>query len=307
MSKLTVMRGYPGSGKTTKANAWVQEADNRVRLSRDDLRAMLYNDEGVLNLAKENFISKVMRDEAIAGLQKGFDVLIDATNLRLKYVREWAQLAEKWGAGFGVWDVYTPLEVCIKRDELRYLNGGRGVGEEVIRDMAQRFPYDFPAYTPASAPVAALEPAPAYDNHLPDAVLVDIDGTVALIPEGGRSPYDRTRVSEDIPNWPVIDLIRCFIDAHSAWHIIFVSGREGTEQCRTDTLKWLEGVGFIDRPLYMRPEGDMRNDAVIKYELYNKHIRGKFNVRYVVDDRNRVVEMWRSLGLTVLQVADGNF
>jgi predicted kinase len=307
MSKLTVMRGYPGSGKTTKANAWVQEADNRVRLSRDDLRAMLYNDEGVLNLAKENFISKVMRDEAIAGLQKGFDVLIDATNLRLKYVREWAQLAEKWGAEFGVWDVYESVEVCIKRDELRYLNGGRGVGEAVIRDMAERHPYPFLRYQATSAPVAALVPAPAYDPNLPDVVLVDIDGTVALIPEGGRSPYDRTRVSEDIPNQPVIDLVKILRDK---FKIIFVSGREDTEQCREDTLIWLDenrAAYYELCHLFMRPEGDTRNDAVIKYELYNKHIRGKFNVEYVVDDRNRVVEMWRSLGLTVLQVADGNF
>jgi predicted kinase len=306
MSKLIVMRGYPGSGKTTLANEWVREADNRVRLSRDDMRAVLYNDEGILNTAKENFISKIILADATAALAAGNDVLVDATNLRLKYVREWAALAAKVGAEFDVWDVETSVDKCVANDDKRFFSGGRRVGENVIRDLAKRFPYPFPTYVPEDAQKVALEPAPAYDPYLLNIVLVDIDGTVALIPEGGRSPYDRTRVSEDVPNQPVIDLVNIL---RKDYEVIFVSGREGTEQCYRDTLAWLSKHVQWEIPgfLFMRPEGDMRNDSIIKYELYNKYIHGKYNVKYVVDDRNRVVEMWRSLGLTVLQVADGDF
>jgi hypothetical protein len=33
----------------------------------------------------------------------------------------------------------------------------------------------------------------------------------------------------------------------------------------------------------------------------------KSNILYAVDDRQRVVDMWRSNGITCLQVAEGNF
>lgn len=57
----------------------------------------------------------------------------------------------------------------------------------------------------------------------------------------------------------------------------------------------------------MRPAGNMEKDSVIKRRLYEEHIKGTYNVAYVIDDRNQVVEMWRSLGLRCLQVANGDF
>lgn len=59
--------------------------------------------------------------------------------------------------------------------------------------------------------------------------------------------------------------------------------------------------------LFMRDIDDRRNDAIIKRELYEKHIRGKYNVLFVLDDRLRCVEMWRALGITCLQVNYGRF
>jgi hypothetical protein len=56
----------------------------------------------------------------------------------------------------------------------------------------------------------------------------------------------------------------------------------------------------------VRP-GDMRNDSIVKEEIYEEHIKPRFNVRFVLDDRDRVVKMWRENGLKVLQVAEGDF
>ena len=57
----------------------------------------------------------------------------------------------------------------------------------------------------------------------------------------------------------------------------------------------------------MRSTGDHRNDAIVKQELYEQEIAGKYNVDFCVDDRDRVVDLWRSLGLTCFQVAEGWF
>jgi len=57
----------------------------------------------------------------------------------------------------------------------------------------------------------------------------------------------------------------------------------------------------------MRKTGDSRKDSIVKREIFEEHIKGKYRIQFVLDDRNQVVEMWRQLGLTCLQVAEGDF
>jgi hypothetical protein len=137
---------------------------------------------------------------------------------------------------------------------------------------------------------------------LPEAVLVDIDGTVALM--GDRSPYDMTRVGEDRPNPAVITAVRAM---HAfGHHIVFCSGR--TDDCRDITEQWLAThVGVPYQALFMRETGDSRKDSIVKAEIFERDIRHRWAVTGVFDDRAQVVRMWRALGLTVFQVAEGNF
>ena len=73
------------------------------------------------------------------------------------------------------------------------------------------------------------------------------------------------------------------------------------------TEDWLKKNGIEYDKLLMRVTDDVRKDSIIKKEIYENNIKGKYNVSLVLDDRNQVVEMWRDLGLTCFQVADGNF
>ena len=57
----------------------------------------------------------------------------------------------------------------------------------------------------------------------------------------------------------------------------------------------------------MRKTGDNRKDCIVKRELFDAHIKDKYYIDFILDDRNQVVNMWRELGFTVMQVADGNF
>lgn len=83
------------------------------------------------------------------------------------------------------------------------------------------------------------------------------------------------------------------------------SGR--TDACRDATALWLaEHVG-VPFELFMRKAGDVRKDSVVKLELFDRHIRHRYRVLYVLDDRAQVVQAWRSIGLTVFQVAEGDF
>ena len=57
----------------------------------------------------------------------------------------------------------------------------------------------------------------------------------------------------------------------------------------------------------MRKNGDYRPDWEAKLELFNEHVRDRYNILAAFDDRNQVVKLWRQLGITTFQVADGNF
>jgi hypothetical protein len=138
--------------------------------------------------------------------------------------------------------------------------------------------------------------------ELPEAILVDIDGTVALM--NGRSPYDMARVGADRPNHAVITAVRAM--RAFGHQIVFCTGR--TDDGRLATEAWLKR--HVDVPyeaLFMRRTGDTRKDSVVKAEIFEREIRHRYRITGVFDDRDQVVRMWRSLGLTVFQVADGDF
>ena len=136
----------------------------------------------------------------------------------------------------------------------------------------------------------------------PSAVIVDIDGTLAIITD--RSPYSHKGVLKDKPNAPVIAVARAL--AQAGHTLMIVSGR--SELAREDTELWLTrhlGVPF-EGP-FMRPARDDRKDEAIKREIYDHEIAPRFDVLCVLDDRDQVVRMWRAFGLVCLQVAPGDF
>ena len=59
--------------------------------------------------------------------------------------------------------------------------------------------------------------------------------------------------------------------------------------------------------LWMRAAGDGRRDDLVKAELFDRHVRHRLAVRVSLDDRDRVVAVWRRMGLPTWQVNYGNF
>lgn len=144
------------------------------------------------------------------------------------------------------------------------------------------------------------------------AIIIDLDGTLCDVSH-------RTHlVKQSPPNWPAFfdactydtpnaAVVALYDMARVAGHtIIYVSGRPETH--RAQTTAWLETHDLADHTLLlMRASGDYRPDTEIKRELFGKHISGRYKILFTVDDRASVVKMWRDLGLTCLQCADGNF
>ena len=173
------------------------------------------------------------------------------------------------------------------------------------------------------------------------AIIIDIDGTAALGIGDHRKAYDYHLCGNDMPNLPVWMMI----DGLSLRYVneikyIFLSGRENVsfpgkserkdkcyrramyaddeyDSCYSLTYAWLKYhlacSGIMNKEtnnrwdLFMRPADVYNRDDEIKYQIYQDFIKDEYEVLFVLDDRNQVVDMWRDIGLTCLQVADGNF
>lgn len=281
MKKVILTKGLPASGKSTWAKQ--QLADNPAeykRINKDDLREML--DGSKWSSSNEKFVVKVRDMLILQALEAGKNVIIDDTNLHPKHEEHIKQIT-KGLATVEIKDFTdVPIEKCIEND----LKRANSVGEKVIRTMYRQF-------------IQKAEPAPIIDPELSDVVLCDLDGTLALF--GNANPYDRDFL-KDKPNEPILNIINN-LEPHI--RLIIVSGRNG--KYKEVTEKWLAENNILYDKLIMRQEEDMRKDSIIKQEIYENEIKGKYNVLFVLDDRNQVVELWRSLGLVCLQVADGDF
>ena len=289
MARLFVYQGLPASGKSTEAKRVVSESNGKVkRLNKDDLRSMI--DAGKWSKEREKKILEVRDWMTQKYLNEGFDVIWDDTNLAQKHIQRAIDITDECSAEMEIVDKFldVPIRECIHRDAGR----PNPVGEKVITDMYFRYIDRKEKYQEKM-----------YEGlNLPDAIIVDIDGTVAI--HTGRSPYDLTRVKEDLPNLPLFKMLRSM--QSEGVKIIFVSGREGTEQCMYDTIDWLN-IHIQDYSLFMRKEGDSRKDSIVKKEIFLERIDRFYNVLFVIDDRDQTVDTWRSLDLQCWQVNYGSF
>lgn len=143
-----------------------------------------------------------------------------------------------------------------------------------------------------------MERAIKYDDNLEEVILVDVDGTLAH--HGDRNPYDASRAMDDTLDDAVSSVVNMAYG--HGYKIIVVTGRHSGHLDVTED--WLEAKGVNYDDIYTRMEGDDRPDTEVKEEIYNWYIKGKYNVKFVIDDRPSVCRMWRDLGLKVLQVGD---
>jgi hypothetical protein len=155
-------------------------------------------------------------------------------------------------------------------------------------------------------------------NDKPQAIIVDIDGTIAdnahrqHFLEGKKQDWDGFfgAMSHDKPIEMVLNTVKFLSMNHL---VILVTGRPDTH--KQMTVNWLKYVAKLPyTELFMRPVGPeihpqlrYRPDEMLKRQIYHTAIRPIWDVRLVIDDRAKVVKMWREEGLPCWQVAEGDF
>jgi len=140
--------------------------------------------------------------------------------------------------------------------------------------------------------------------------IFDIDGTIA------NAEHRVHHLKGPKKNWeeflslahkdkPIQDTIDMMNHLHDDYIICLITGR--SEETRRSTEDWLVRHGCYCDHLWMRPKGDMREDAIVKKEIYEQNAKSFYKCRGVFEDRDRVVKMWRDLGLICYQVCEGDY
>ena len=154
-------------------------------------------------------------------------------------------------------------------------------------------------------------------------VICDIDGTLMNVEKrveyAKKHKKDTDRVMDwdiflnpmvmlefDTPNKDVVGVIKSLY--HSDWenyNLIITSARN--ERHRDVTMKQLKLARVDYDAMYLRDDGDMRPDDIVKEELLGKIRADGYKPTIAFDDRNQVVNKWRELGINCYQVRSGDF
>lgn len=270
MSKLILMRGLAGSGKSTEAQKIMKADGNCVRINRDLIREMLHFN--VWSGIHEKQTISAAKELALFFLKQKKNVIIDDCNLSEKVIQSWKDLA-KGNAKVEIVEIPTAWELCVERDKGRE----KQVGRNVIVSMALQYkkflqkPY---------------EPFTIMDL---DGTLCDIKHRLHFVKQEKK---DWKSFFAGIPGDSVRKDVLDMIVAVPRTQLILLSGRPDTY--RKITEEWLEKNGIHYLCLLMRNSGDNRDDTDVKKDIYERYLAG-YEIAKVYDDRPRLVRQWQEL------------
>ena len=293
MSKVAIVTvGVSASGKSTWAREFLEKNHNFIEINRDTIRAQVFQQktgrpfvwrewkwkwEDEVTAIQSEMINHSATADTVDGIIISDTNLSETRNASLKKRLE--------GLGFTVEFREFPVtfEEACRRDAGRT----NGVGYDVIAKQFEQWNKLKVQQYSASTSLAK-------------AIIVDVDGTLAHM-NGNRGPFDWDKVYLDTVDEEVVQAVTGFYNA--GYKVLIVSGRDGV--CREMTWEWVcKALGFMPDGFFMRNEGDMRGDDIVKSEIFWDKIATKYNVRAVFDDRPRVCRFWRSIGIKVFQMGN---
>lgn len=297
--KVKFLVGIPAAGKTTWAKEYVRNNSNWTRINRDDFRFMV-KDSPICEPKIEDMITEMVGDAILTALRYKQNVIVDNTNLKSRYILPLVKLvSEVADVEYQIFDI--SIDKAIERDELR----DKKVGEAIIKKMYKDYRNLLETFnfTTVSKKPKVYPSDPGWDKKLENAAIFDIDGTLAHM-NGRRGPFDWNKVDVDIADPFVVRMVKL----HKSYgdKIIILSGRD--EVSKDLTEEWLKFYEIDYDFIFMRKKDDYRKDSVVKKEIYENDVIGKYNIVAIYDDRQQVVDMIREdLGLKVFQVEPHKF
>lgn len=266
--------------------------------------------------SRETLVSNTKRDIALSALYAGYEIVIDNMNLNPKEVKFWEDVVNKhnnfvddkirtksdqvfYKYEIEFKDFFIPLEECIRRDAMR----PNPIGEKVIRDTWRRYKH----FIQTSEVERYVNNLIKEDESKPYCLVVDMDSTLCF--NTTKRPWYGEGAAEgminDIPNMGVLRLVEQWVKpgpAAYSHNLIIATGRDTSQE--EVTKQWLAKHNIYPQEFYFRKQGDYRKGVEVKKEQIEK-ILEKYNVVAIIDDCEPIVQMYRDMGLTVLQPNKG--
>ena len=323
---LVVLAGPAGCGKSTFAGRHFPPGD---LVSSDECRKLVSGDPADQSATSDAF--GLLRSVLDKRLRRRRPTVVDATNLTKRERRRILGLARKHEMTAVAIAFDLPLEVCQRRAADRR---ERPVATEVVARQHETFRRHLDGLPDEgfdevhvlrsieslsdltvrrrqidtrSGAMSTDRPATAAPTPRRPAIVIDLDGTLTSAwwrehhLTGERRDWAAffAGMARDAPVRPLVDLAG-WVARHAA--VVLLTGRPDEH---ADAIRqWLTEHEVVYDELLMRRRGDRRRDTVVKRERYRDEIAPRYDVRLVVEDRPRVIEMWREEGLYVLTAVD---
>lgn len=288
MAKVIILRGLPGSGKSTRAKELMATMKKTIRVNKDDMRQMMHF--GGFNQANERMVVDMEYRIVEQALTNGYNVIVDDTNFNGKHEKMYRKIAEPIHEVEVVF-MNTPVQTCIERDKARGEAGQRTVGPDVIKNMA----FD-------AGLLSQDRPCKVFDM---DGTIADCAHRQHFVNNDDKKQRNWSAffnaMDRDTPRPEVIAEMHKAVANNE--EVIICSARP--EDYRQKTIVWLKEHNVPYDRLIMRRSGDYRADEIVKQEFLDKFL-DKRKIVCIWDDRPKVIAMWRKNGLTVVDMGSGN-
>lgn len=316
--KLTLLVGPPGSGKSTLAKPQCA-IEGAVYINQDS-----QGREGHL----ENFKKAISEGKSIVVDRMGFN-----RDQRNRYLDP----AKAAGYETEIIVLHQPYSVCLERvcartnhETIKDEASARGAlglffskYERVQDNEANKItriwpdgPKEMAIYSDLDGTLCDVEHRrhfvrpPANTLVGPDGSMVNVFGDLDPWPLDKPLPKFKKNwknffknLSYDPVNKPVMEVLKKF--SKDGYSIVYATGRP--DNYKRETAIWLHDNDAPVGHLFMRRRDDNRDDDIVKEIILDFEILTRYNVLFCLDDRDQVVRMLRKRGLTVFQVADGDF
>ena len=311
--KLIIMSGPSASGKSSRARQLLKADGHAVRINRDELRNMTTTD---YDSRKEQFIIDVEKAVATVARKKGYNVIIDDTNLTSHHIEMWMKFAEEhYFRQIEIQKLTTPLEECVARDAVR-TNYKTRVGRPVIElQFLKGKLIDWGTKPVVFCDLDGTLTDPNHRAHLASGVCPTCNGQATDIHYGpcitcgisGKVKKDWVKFEQQCINDKPVQIIRDWLWAlrSAGYTIVLMSGRQ-IGLAGKETTEWLSKYLVPYDHLFMRHGRDGRKDTVIKNELLQMVLDSglpRDQIAFAIDDRLSVIEeVWRANHIRVFPV-----
>lgn len=306
--KLVLLVGPPGSGKSTLALEMTQNyhcPENTARINQDS-----QGKDG----HKEYFNTAMSAGASL--------IVIDRMNFNKEQRERYLKPAREAGYETKIIVLQTARHLCFtrmgSREDHPTIKDLKSASSAMNTFMKQ---YERPTKDEADELEFILCNTNSSDQRdlvqsKSSCIVVDLDGTLCNV---DHRLHHVKRTEDKKPDWKSFfkeipndsvnewcsEIIRMMGTGYETYKIVYASGRPVSY--RKETEEWLKKHDLLIGPVFMRERNDFRADTLAKEAILDFCIEPSYNIKFILDDRDQVVRMWRKRGFTCLQVAEGDF